>query len=194
MDSLKDWELESSKDYLLRHLRKHHTEREIIEVVNDELMKAGHEPFLGDLPACFDYRWTVAARRFGINICTTDPETYRPDDQPDETECRERPSRSDHLAKNDGWPMPECEEAAGKTEPDLVEKPSHYARYVIEPITFIMRNGIEFWRGNIVKYAARAGHKLYDGQTAKESEVTDLKKVIRYAEMRINQLEGKTEL
>jgi hypothetical protein len=27
-----------------------------------------------------------------------------------------------------------------------------------------------------------------------ESEITDLRKVIRYAEMRINQLEGKVEL
>ena len=77
---------------------------------------------------------------------------------------------------------------------DIVEQPPHYARWKIEPITFIMRNGFEFWRGNIVKYASRAGFKLYHEQDETQSEVTDLKKVIRYAEMRINQLEGATAL
>jgi hypothetical protein len=57
-----------------------------------------------------------------------------------------------------------------------------------------MRNGFEFWRGNIVKYACRAGYKTYDGMDAVESEITDLKKVIRYAEMRINQLKGEVNL
>ena len=73
---------------------------------------------------------------------------------------------------------------------DLIHQPDHYARWAIEPITYIMRNGFEFWRGNIVKYASRAGFKQYDGQTAVESEITDLKKVIRYAQERIAQLEG----
>ena len=76
-------------------------------------------------------------------------------------------------------------------EDNIVVKPFHYERNKIEPITFIMENGFEFWRGNIIKYAARAGFKLYDGQSEGESEITDLKKVIRYAEMRINQLEGR---
>jgi hypothetical protein len=78
--------------------------------------------------------------------------------------------------------------------PDLIVKPAHYTKWVIEPITFIMRNGFEFWRGNIVKYASRAGSKIYDGMGPVESEITDLKKVIRYAEMRINQLKGEVEL
>lgn len=77
---------------------------------------------------------------------------------------------------------------------DIVERPSHYTRYPIQPINFIMRNGMEFWRGNIIKYATRAGYKTYDDHTESESEITDLKKVIRYAEMRINQLNGKVEL
>lgn len=77
---------------------------------------------------------------------------------------------------------------------DIVVEPAHYTRWVIEPITYIMRNGMEFWRGNIVKYASRAGFKLYDGKDAVESEITDLKKVIRYAEMRINQLRGEITL
>lgn len=74
---------------------------------------------------------------------------------------------------------------------DVIKKPDHYAKWPIEPATFILRNGMEFWRGNIVKYATRAGHKQYEAMTKAESEVTDLKKIIRYAEMRINQLNGE---
>ena len=77
---------------------------------------------------------------------------------------------------------------------DIVNKPNHYARWKLEPIEFIMRTGIEFWRGNIIKYATRAGYKNYEDMTAEESEITDLCKVIRYAEMRINQLQGETVL
>tara|TARA_R110002049_G_scaffold57625_5_gene157864 strand:- start:705 stop:944 length:240 start_codon:yes stop_codon:yes gene_type:complete len=77
---------------------------------------------------------------------------------------------------------------------DVVNKPDHYARWAIEPIEFVMRNGFEFWRGNVIKYVSRAGFKQYEDQTPVQSEVTDLKKVIRYCEMRINQLEGETIL
>lgn len=73
---------------------------------------------------------------------------------------------------------------------DIVNEPEHYSRWAIEPITYIMRNDFEFWRGNIVKYASRAGYKEYDGMNPTQSEITDLYKVIRYANMRINQLEG----
>lgn len=73
---------------------------------------------------------------------------------------------------------------------DIVNEPKHYSRWAIEPITYIMRNDFEFWRGNIVKYASRAGYKEYDGMNPTQSEITDLNKVIRYANMRINQLEG----
>ncbi len=83
---------------------------------------------------------------------------------------------------------------ATKKNKDIVAEPKHYARWVIEPITYIMMNGFEFWRGNIVKYASRAGYKLYEGKTQMESEIIDLQKVIRYSEMRINQLEGKDKL
>jgi len=77
---------------------------------------------------------------------------------------------------------------------DIVNEPEHYARWEIEPITYIMLNDFEFWRGNIVKYASRAGFKLYDGKTKDASEIVDLEKVIRYAEMRINQLNGEDKL
>lgn len=77
---------------------------------------------------------------------------------------------------------------------DIVVKPSHYTRWAIEPITFIMRNKMEFWRGNIIKYGSRAGFKQYDGLDAVQSEIADLEKVRRYAEMRINELKGEVEL
>ena len=77
---------------------------------------------------------------------------------------------------------------------DIVNEPKHYARWKIEPITYIMLNDFEFWRGNIIKYASRAGYKLYEGMDEVQSEITDLEKVIRYSQMRINQLEGKDKL
>jgi len=72
---------------------------------------------------------------------------------------------------------------------DIVNKPLHYTRYKIEPITFIMENDLPFHVGNIIKYTMRAGHKLYEGEDSIGSEITDLRKVIRYAEMRIEQLD-----
>lgn len=77
---------------------------------------------------------------------------------------------------------------------DIVDNPSHYTRYSIQPKTFILRNNLPFHVGNICKYAVRAGHKLYPDMNEIESEITDLEKVIRYAEMRINLLNGETEL
>lgn len=82
---------------------------------------------------------------------------------------------------------------------DVVVKPSHYTQYKIEPVTFIMENRLSFEIGNIVKYACRAGDKLYpDGKGGTldytQSRITDLRKVMRYAEMEINRLEGKEVL
>lgn len=76
---------------------------------------------------------------------------------------------------------------------DVVQDPSHYSRWAIEPATFIMRNGFEFWRGNLIKYSSRAGYKQYDGKTMKESEITDLEKVKRYCDMRIEELSEETK-
>ena len=72
---------------------------------------------------------------------------------------------------------------------DLVKEPSHYTMWKIEPITFIMDNHLPFHTGNIIKYAMRAGYKIYDGEDEIGSEITDLRKVMRYAEMRIEQLD-----
>ena len=77
---------------------------------------------------------------------------------------------------------------------DHVNKPDHYANWKIEPITFIMGNQMSFWRGNLIKYAARAGLKLYPDLNQEESETTDLRKVQRYCEMRINEILKKDPL
>ena len=66
---------------------------------------------------------------------------------------------------------------------DQVVKPEHYERWEIEPVTFIMLNNMDFWRGNVIKYVARAGFK--------DNEIQDLEKAKRYIDMRINQLEGR---
>ena len=78
--------------------------------------------------------------------------------------------------------------------PDIVDRPAHYTQFDIEPIEFIMRNSLPFHTGNIIKYSLRAGSKIYDGMDPVESVFTDLKKVMRYAQMRINQLRGDSIL
>ena len=88
----------------------------------------------------------------------------------------------------------DCGECVTSSENDIVQQPDHYARFKIEPITFIMKNELEFWRGNIIKYGTRAGYKIYDGKSQKESEITDLEKIKRYCDMRINQIEQKEVL
>ncbi len=75
-----------------------------------------------------------------------------------------------------------------------VDNPDHYKRWRIEPITFLMRNNVEYWRGNVIKYVMRAGYKTEPGLTQTESEIKDLKKAIRYLNMQINLLNGETEL
>jgi hypothetical protein len=76
----------------------------------------------------------------------------------------------------------------------IVTKPPHYIRWAIEPIEFLYRNRVEGHIFNIVKYSMRAGHKLYPGMDAVQSEIVDLKKAARNIEMRINLLEGKEVL
>ena len=52
--------------------------------------------------------------------------------------------------------------------------PDYYARYDIEPISFIMRNNIPYAEGNVIKYVLR--HDMKGG-------VEDINKAIRYLEM-----------
>ena len=88
--------------------------------------------------------------------------------------------------------MDTCESHIGHEEfmnqklmEEQIKNPSHYERWSVEPITYIMKNDMPFWMGNVIKYVARAGAK------ENTSEITDLKKAKRYIDMRINQLEGK---
>ena len=52
--------------------------------------------------------------------------------------------------------------------------PTHYAKWKIEPVTFIMENDIPFCEGNVIKYTMR--HRDKNG-------VQDINKAIRYLEM-----------
>lgn len=51
---------------------------------------------------------------------------------------------------------------------------SHYKDCAIQPIEYIHANGLDFFQGNIVKYATR--HKAKNG-------AEDLRKVIHYAQL-----------
>ena len=51
---------------------------------------------------------------------------------------------------------------------------SHYKDRKIQPIEFIHANGLDFFQGNIIKYATR--HKAKNG-------AEDLRKVIHYAQL-----------
>ena len=66
--------------------------------------------------------------------------------------------------------------------PDPIARPAHYARFPIEPLTFIMANKLPYWTGNVVKYVCRAPHKHVD-------EGEDIRKAIRYCEMRLQEIE-----
>ena len=52
--------------------------------------------------------------------------------------------------------------------------PDYYARYDIEPVSFIMRNQIPFAEGSVIKYVLR--HDMKGGRE-------DIDKAIRYLEM-----------
>ena len=67
---------------------------------------------------------------------------------------------------------------------DAVNHPAHYTDGKIEVIAFIEDKGLNFHRGNAVKYISRAGKK----DPAKEVE--DLKKARWYIDRKIRRLEG----
>lgn len=68
---------------------------------------------------------------------------------------------------------------------DIVNHPPHYTDGKIEVIDFIEDKGLNFHRGNAVKYIARAGKK------DKSKEVEDLKKAVWYLNREIQRMEGK---
>lgn len=67
---------------------------------------------------------------------------------------------------------------------DMVNHPSHYTDGKIEVIDFIEDKGLNFHRGNAVKYIARAGKKN------PEKEIEDLKKALWYIDREIKRLGG----
>lgn len=66
---------------------------------------------------------------------------------------------------------------------DIVNHPSHYTDGKIEVIDFIEEKGLNFHRGNAVKYIARAGKK------DPTKEIEDLKKAEWYIHREIQRLE-----
>lgn len=67
---------------------------------------------------------------------------------------------------------------------DSIVLPSHYARFPIEPIRFIVENKLDWFQGNIVKYTMR-----YDAKNGLE----DLEKARRYNEMQQKYLKGEAD-
>ena len=68
-------------------------------------------------------------------------------------------------------------------EYDMVEKPFHYTTGKIEVIDFIEDKGLNYHKGNAVKYIARAGIK------DKAKEVEDLQKAAWYINREIELLQ-----
>lgn len=56
----------------------------------------------------------------------------------------------------------------------------HYKSMTIQPVEFILANGLGFCEGNVIKYICRYKQK---------GGIQDLKKVVHYAELLIKQLE-----
>jgi Protein of unknwon function (DUF3310) len=63
----------------------------------------------------------------------------------------------------------------------VVYKPHHYAKYKVEPITFIMENDLPYAVGNVIKYVMRYRDK---------NGLEDLKKARRYIDMIIEKEYG----
>ena len=58
----------------------------------------------------------------------------------------------------------------------MAESPTHYTRGSIEVWDFIRDQGLNYFRGNAIKYICRAGFK------SPQTEIEDLKKAIHYLE------------
>lgn len=73
-------------------------------------------------------------------------------------------------------------------ENDNVNHPSHYTDGKIEVIDFIEDKKLNYHRGNVVKYVARAGKK------DPSKEIEDLKKAQWYLNREIKRLENREQL
>jgi hypothetical protein len=97
----------------------------------------------------------------------------------------ERCEHCNNFVDDDGY----CTECQFGTQDDEEEEDramtkqvggTHYKDMAIQPVEFIIANGLGFCEGNIIKYTCR--YKQKNG-------VEDLRKVIHYAEMLIASLE-----
>ena len=77
------------------------------------------------------------------------------------------------------------EEREHREASDPVSHPAHYTDGKIEVIDFIEDKGLNFHRGNAVKYIARAGKK------DPTKEIEDLKKARWYLDREIDRLERR---
>ena len=74
-------------------------------------------------------------------------------------------------------------EALERTFPTLKQEGGdHYTKYLIQPYTFITKNNLSYFQGNIIKYVMRYKDK---------NGVEDLKKIIHYCELEIENLKNK---
>ncbi len=95
-------------------------------------------------------------------------------------ECRELPKEYKKQTSIDITDIDKLK----KAQPDLINTPPHYTQYKIEPIDFIMKNKLEFWQGNIIKYIMRF---------EKKNGVEDLKKARTYLNRKISELETSSD-
>ena len=72
---------------------------------------------------------------------------------------------------------------------DSVNHPSHYTDGKIEVIDFINDKKLNFNRGNVIKYVARAGKKASGSLDLGKKEVEDLEKAAFYLEDEIKRLD-----
>jgi len=120
----------------------------------------------------------------------------------------------EHLSPKDGFLINRFEEIAIPSEvADLnfrenqVNHPSHYntnnPKIYVETDNGLKEISIECidvirdmpsWKGNIIKYAWRAGLKEEAGKSIIDKEIEDLMKIKAYADDRIKQLELKKEI
>ena len=67
----------------------------------------------------------------------------------------------------------------------MANSPSHYTRGDIEVWDFVRDQGLNYFRGNAIKYVCRAGFKSVG------TEIEDLKKAIHYLENELHALQTR---
>lgn len=72
---------------------------------------------------------------------------------------------------------------------DVINHPEHYTKGGIEPIDLIESQGLNFNRGNVIKYVTRAGRKKSKGKSILLKELEDLKKASFYLQREISKCE-----